>query len=465
VNTPHWKRRLLVVITLALLAVSLPYLTTAAPRGDGRPDLVVFMVDDLGAIDQRILERLPNIRSLFLESGLKFNRAYGETPLCCPGRASFLTGEHTRRHGVVINRARLLDDSQTIATSLHDAGYYTMMAGKYLNYPDQLLDKTPDGWDRSAILRSWGGNAWSNWWVNGHPRLAGYHDRFTTTKGLQWLRKAPSNQPVFMWLAARAPHWSQSTADGDHIIGHRQPWRPDVERRFSGDPRCDDIRPWHPANYAWGRRPEGFPLDRVCRSLLTVDQMVGQVRDEMRVEGRNPVYMFTSDNGMSWGVDGYPLKNVPEAGRLPVYFAGRNVVSGSTNALVSNIDFAPTLAELGGGQMPWADGMSFAHVLGGGLGGRNWMLEDHPVGGFTGGGKGRSGPWWGIRTPYWHYVEWKGPHLYDLTNDPLEMRDISARNPMRVAQFVRVGMLTMRSSQGRWAIPESRATQGLIRRN
>lgn len=158
---------------LSLLAVSVPYFTTAAPRGDGRPDIVVFMVDDLGAIDQRIIERLPNIKSLFLNHGLRFDAAYAETPLCCPGRASFLTGEHTRTHGVVINRARLLDPSRTIATALHDAGYYTIMAGKYLNYPDQLPDRTPDGWDRSALLRTWMGNSWSSWWVNGLARTAG----------------------------------------------------------------------------------------------------------------------------------------------------------------------------------------------------------------------------------------------------------------------------------------------------
>lgn len=447
---------------LALLAVSLPWLTSAAPRGDGRPDIVVFMVDDLGAIDERILDRLPNIKSLFLQNGLKFNKAYSETPLCCPGRASFLSGQHTRTHGVVINRARLLDDHHTVATALHDAGYYTIMAGKYLNYPDQLDDRTPDGWDRSAILRSWAGNRWSSWWVNGEARTAGYHDRFTSTKSLQWLRRAPADQPVFMWLAARAPHWSQTTNDGDLIKGRREPWRPDIESRFAGDTRCDGIEPWHPGNYEWARSPQGFPLERICRALLTVDQMVGRVRDEMRAQGRNPVYMFTSDNGMAWGVDGYPLKNVPEAGRLPVYFSGRDVVKGATSALVSNIDFGPTLADLGDATMPWADGMSFANLLRGGVGGRNWMLEDHPVGGFTGGGMGDSGPWWGVRTPTWHYIEWHGPHLYDLRADPLEMHNIATRNSLRVREFVRVGMLTMRMQDARWTIPQSTETQSLI---
>ncbi len=172
--------------------------------------------------------------------------------------------------------------------------------------------------------------------------------------------------------------------------------------------------------------------------------------------------MFTSDNGMSWGVDGFPLKNVPEAGRLPVYFAGKDVVEGHTNALVSNIDFGPTLADLGGTSMPSAHGVNFARVLNGNGGGRDWMLEDHPVGGFTGGGMGHSGPWWGIRTPTWHYVEWRGPHLFDLRDDPLEMHDVSAQNPDRMARFVNMALDTMRAQNARWVIPISQETQDVL---
>lgn len=393
------------------------------------------MVDDLGAIDERILERLPNIRDLWLNGGLRFDQAYAETPLCCPGRASFLTGQHTRNHGVVINRATLLDPRQTIATTLHDAGYWTIMAGKYLNLPDRLPDKTPDGWDRVAILRSWLGTTSSSWWLQGRSETAGYHDRFTLNRSLRWLERAPSNKPVFMYVTPRAPHFLQSTNSGP-VRGHMTPWRPDVENRYRRDDRCSNIEPWRPANYAYAKRPSGFPLDQICRSMLTVDEMIGKLRREMARQGRNPVWMFTSDNGMAWGVDGYALKNVPQAGRLPVYFAGKGVVGGSTQALVSNIDFGPTLADIAGTRMPAADGESFANVLRGGRGGRDWLLEDHPRGGRT--GKGVSGPWWGIRTPEWHLVEWNGAHLYDLRNDPLEQVDVHAQFGGQLNQLLRL---------------------------
>jgi arylsulfatase A-like enzyme len=433
VNSSLWTRRRGLFAVLALIAVVVPQFAAAAPQRDGRPDIVVIMVDDLGAIDERVLERLPNIRDLFLENGLRFNSAYSETPLCCPGRASFLTGLHTRTHGVTANRASMLNPSRTVATALQDAGYYTIMAGKYLNYPDAMADKSPDGWDKVAILRTWLGNVWSSWWVQDRAETHGYHDRFLHNRALRWLERAPSNQPVFMWLASRAPHWAQSTNDGP-VQGRLHPWRADVEQRYMNDSRCDGIEPWKPANYAWSKQPNGFPLARICRSLLTVDHMVGELREEMARQGRRPVYMFTSDNGMAWGVDGYPLKNVPQAGRLPVYFAGRGVVEGSTDALVSNIDFGPTLADLGHARMPWADGRSFSGLLRGNGGGREWMLEDHPRGGYT--GKGSSGPWWGIRTPDWHLVEWNGTKLYNLRQDPLETTDVSATHLGEVADLM-----------------------------
>ena len=430
---PSTSRRAMIAI-LAALAVGIPFAAQAADRA-GKPDMVVVMVDDLGAIDERVLNRLPNIRRLFLENGLRFEQAYAETPLCCPGRASFLTGQHTRKHGVTKNRARLLDPRNTIATALDDAGYWTVLVGKYLNHTEEVGDKTPDGWDRAAILNTWHGNDWSSWWVQGRPTMAGYHDRKLTWQSLRWLRRAPSDKPVFMMLTPRAPHWGSD--DGRPSVGRTTPWRTAVEPRYARDSRCDGIEPWKPANYSWAKQPRGFPLEDVCRSLLTVDEMVGKVGDEMARQGRNPLWMFTSDNGMAWGADGYPLKNVPQAGRLPVYFAGRGVVTGSTNALVSNIDFGPTLAAIAGASMPKADGVSFASVLRGQVGGRSWLLEDHPRGGFT--GRGFSGPWWGIRTRDWHLVEWRGTHLYDLNSDPFETRDVSRLYEREVIRLRSIG--------------------------
>ena len=64
---------------------------------------------------------------------MRFRQMYNETPLCCPARATFLTGRHTFHHGVTRNDGDLLDASTTVAVALHAAGYHTIQAGKYLN--------------------------------------------------------------------------------------------------------------------------------------------------------------------------------------------------------------------------------------------------------------------------------------------------------------------------------------------
>ncbi len=410
------RQTLLALISACLLAAV--GATGALGATAAKPDIIVIMVDDLGAIDNRVLDRLPNIRQLFLHGGLRFDSAYSETPLCCPGRAAFLTGQHTRNHGVTKNRATLLNPARTLATALHELGYQTGLFGKYLNKSGELPDKTPPGWDRVVMLLSNSANP-TNWAVDGVPLSVGYHDRYTLDQSTDWVRSVGAERPLFAWVNPRAPHFAPGETN--------RPWIPAVEQRYRGDPRCSDIPRWNPPAYAYAKQPSGFPLDDICRSLLTVDEMVGSLREAQSRRGRPAVWVMTSDNGMAWGWHGFPLKNVPEAGRLPLFFSGAGVVQGSTAALVSNIDLGPTLAEVGGTAMPWADGQSVESLLRGGSGGREWVLEDHPLGGYTG-GPWRS-PWWGIRTSEWHLLKigTQPSVLYNIARDPWEQRPLNSQ--------------------------------------
>src|SRR5438045_3859259 len=142
----------------ALLAIASAWATATAlaPAGvladdpapaPSPPNIVVVMLDDFGAIDHRVFERLPNIKALFLDQGLEATNYWGNDPLCCPGRANFLTAQWAHINGVNTNDAKLLNPTETIATELHDAGYYTTICGKYLNQTQTLTDKSPPGWD------------------------------------------------------------------------------------------------------------------------------------------------------------------------------------------------------------------------------------------------------------------------------------------------------------------------------
>jgi arylsulfatase A-like enzyme len=389
----------------------------------GKPDLVVVLVDDLGAIDERIIERLPNLKALFVNGGLRFDQAFSETPLCCPGRASFLTGQHTKRHGVWINLASLLDPSRTLPTALQDAGYETYLIGKYLNKPDSLVDKTPPGWSHADIRRvvsedTDGDSGTVDFWLDGQlTSIAGYKDRIVADRALTHLRASSADKPLFFWLAPTAPHRDGSLSG----------WRPQVEPQYQGDPRCAGITPWKPPS---STRKGGMQLDEICRSMLTIDDMVGALRVEFSAQGRDPVWLFTSDNGMGYGAHGKAGKMFPWSDRLPLWMAGPGIAVGHTDALVSNIDFGPTLAQLAGTTMPAADGVSFASVLDGEGDARTWTYEvsDHVL--------RPSLRWDGVRTPEWRLLYYRGTwRLYDLARDPWEMTDVAAANPSTVLEL------------------------------
>ena len=139
----------------ALLAGSLA-LALSVRDAEGAPgDNVIFILtDDQSATE---LAAMPNTQALIGGQGMTFNRAYIPYPLCCPSRASMLTGEYMHNHGVRGNTGplggweRLIPhESNTIATRLKDDGYYNVHVGKYVNEYARGLPNplpVPEGWD------------------------------------------------------------------------------------------------------------------------------------------------------------------------------------------------------------------------------------------------------------------------------------------------------------------------------
>jgi arylsulfatase A-like enzyme len=91
--------------------------------------------------------------------------------------------------------------------------------------------------------------------------------------------------------------------------------------------------------------------------------MVGQLVAEQEKRGRPAYFIFMSDNGMSWGQKSEPFKLVPTSTRLPFYVKGPGVSRNDSYHNLSIIDIAPTIAQIAGAQMPWAQGESFLPVL------------------------------------------------------------------------------------------------------
>jgi arylsulfatase A-like enzyme len=415
------------------VAVPASFPAPPSAASDTPPDIIVVTVDDLGYLpDDRVLERLPNIRRLWLDDGLRLTSMYDQTPLCSPSRASMLTGKNTLDHGVVRNDPRPLDDSETIAVALQEAGYHTALAGKYLNHYDGST--VPPGWDEAFILRS---EARASFWDDGavvrHPGR--FSDDITRQAAVRQVNRAPLDEPLFTWASPGAPHVCEAEAE--------QCYEPEVMARDEGAEACAALTPARPPSYTIRTNPRearemppwprGWRLRRVCESLLVVDRMVGQLVDAQAERGRPALFLFLSDNGMSWGQHGFTLKHTPPSTRAPFYVAGTGIAPGSSDVLLSKIDIAPTLADVADAALPWAAGRSFLPLLeGDGFGGSAELLEVMP-GSREEGYQG----WNAIRTPSHRLVRWDDGQreLYDLAADPWERQDLLAAEPELATQM------------------------------
>src|SRR5262245_30752619 len=95
---------------------------------DNRPNFLVIITDD-----QRYdtMQYMPRTQELIFDQGVTFVHGYITTPLCCPSRASILTGMYAHNHEVYDNDREL--NSRTMIDDLDENGYYTGLVGKYLN--------------------------------------------------------------------------------------------------------------------------------------------------------------------------------------------------------------------------------------------------------------------------------------------------------------------------------------------
>src|SRR6478609_6991504 len=177
----HRRRRLLLVALAAAAAGSLlglPRTGSAVPAAtapEPRPNIVLITTDDQTVSD---LQWMPLTRQLIGDAGVRLTNFISPNPLCCPARASILTGQYSQNNGVYANKGRYggfprLDSSRTVATWLQDSGYHTGFVGKYLNlYRGD--PPTQPGWDVfDAIVR--GIYAYFDYVTTGNGTPTKYH--------------------------------------------------------------------------------------------------------------------------------------------------------------------------------------------------------------------------------------------------------------------------------------------------
>ncbi len=396
-----------------------------------RPNVIIILTND-----QRwdTLWAMPKVRRWLVRRGVTFTNAFVANPSCCPSRASILTGLYSHSTGVFRNRPphggfESFNDSSTLATWLHDAGYHTALIGEYLN-GYRKASYVPRGWDQWFAFSGRSNRATKAYYdyeisADGSSLDFGHEpkDYSTDVLAVEATRVVSTvEQPFFLLFAPAAPHPPAVPPDRyANAFDNLRPWRP----ASFNEPDVSDKLAWLRAQDPLGpsdqRELSRFRKDQY-RSLLAVDDAVGMVMGALRRAGRlgNTLVIFLSDNGYLWGEHRLDGKGVPYEESIRVPFVVRYDPAGrarqSAEGMVLNIDIAPTIVELSGVHAPRMDGQSLVPLLkGAGAWSRNDFLIEH---------LGRGVPTWcAMRTRRLLYAvyEREGRELYFLREDPFEL--------------------------------------------
>ena len=349
-----------------------------------RPNVVMINTDDQHADSVRFM---PNVQRLLAGRGVTFTNSYVSYSLCCPSRATWLTGQYAHNHGVRGNQppaggySKLAPSlSNSLPVWLQHAGYYTGHIGKFLNgYGNTSPDtEVPPGWSEwygalddpdgftGGTYTMYGYTLNENGAIvhyGGTPDVvdpATYQTDVYSAKAEDFIRRrAPKLKPFYLSVAPLASH---SEAGVCNCAGNNPRAAPRDEGTLAGEPlpkppsydeadvsdKPQSIRDLVPIDPAAEQGVTDLYRARL-ESLGAVDDMVGELVDALKDKGEleNTVFIFTADNGFFHGEHRVPrgkVKLYEPSIRVPLIIRGPDVPKGKRRGQpVANVDLAPTI--------------------------------------------------------------------------------------------------------------------------
>ena len=415
---------------------------TATPLD--RPNILLVLTDDQRPTE--LLDVMPETTRIFGRRGVTFPNAYATTPVCCPSRASILTGRYAHNHGVLRNGKGSIDgfdQDDTLEYHLQQAGYRTAVFGKLIN--DWPMAVSPSYFDRWAIFR--GGKALGFydgiWNVNGDKRtVSKYSTTYIQNWALRFLEESESDddRPWLMLLFVYPPHGPAIPHERD-VRAPVPKWPPNpavTNEDLRGKPPI--VRDAPPVTPEELRRIQR----RQARSLMSADRMVARVFRSMvtKDEASSTLAFFTSDNGYLWGEHTLTRKFAPymQSIKIPMMVRWPGVLGRGEvdDRIVANIDLFPTAMAAAGlpvtpgpetpATVPTPDGRSLLDPRE-----RDRLLIEQWAG-----GPGNVFPnWASLVTPTEQYIEYYRldetsvtfKEYYDLSNDPWQLVNLLWSDP------------------------------------
>ena len=429
------KRAKLAASLLVATSATVAGVAATSPRAHATPrrNVVVVEVDDMRT------DELPYMtKTLARLQGTTFSKSYVSTSLCCPSRAAFLSGQYSQNNKVQNNSGfHQFDQANTLATWLHNSGYFTSIIGKYLNGYG-CASPTPPGWDHWQALCS---NIYSmlSYKLKDGANLvsygnsaADYQTDVLSARATATITEAnATGKPFFIWLTPTAPHTGPG---GRFAARYKNAFATYKLPVTANRPETDvtDKPAWIQAKPVISTK--GFGSIRQTeigrlRMLAAADDLVASVVSQLSAVGQlaNTDVIFTSDNGYMRGE--HRLTSGKEVGyeesvSVPLVASGPDFPIATSNELVQNTDLAPTIADISGvvpgrvvdgrSLLPIATGASWPQrVI------RHFVTQDS-----TGDGGSANHPRAdGVRTSRFSYFQLATgeQELYDHQVDPLEL--------------------------------------------
>lgn len=358
-----------------------------------KPNILIVMVDQLngtlfpdGPVDWL---HTPHLKALAAKS-VRFKNAYTASPLCAPGRASFMSGQLPSRTRVYDNAAEFASDIPTYAHHLRRAGYYTCLSGKmHFVGPDQLhgfeerltTDIYPADFGWTPDYRKPGERI--NWWYHNMGSVKGagvaeitnqmeYDDEVANLaeQKLYQLSRGLDERPWSLTVSFTHPH--------DPYVARKKFWDlyndceylEPVESPYAHEQLDAQSQRIMLANdyTEFDITPEDVRRSRQAyfANISYLDEKIGglmRVLTETR-QADNTVIVFVSDHGDMLGEKGlwFKMNFLEGSSRVPLMICAPGIEPGLVETPVSNIDVTPTVADLAGVSLdevqPWTDGMS-----------------------------------------------------------------------------------------------------------
>ena len=365
-----------------------------------RPNILIFMVDQLNGTffpdgPAEFLE-VPNIRAL-AERSARFRNCYTASPLCAPGRASFMSGQLPSVTGVYDNAAEFCSSIPTYAHHLRRAGYHTCLSGKmHFVGADQLhgfeerltTDVYPPDFGWTPDYRKPGERI--DWWYHNMGSVTGsgvaeitnqmeYDDEvaYHATRKVYDLGRRHDDRPWCLTVSFTHPHdpyvarkkYWDLYEDCEHLMPTVGDLGYDNQDKHSQ--RIFDANDWRNFNIS---------EDDIRRSrrayfanISYLDDKIGDVMEALRGtrQEEDTIILFVSDHGDMLGERGlwFKMSFFEGSSRVPMMICAPQVAAGLVETPVSNIDVCPTLCDLAGVDMSevmsWTEGHSLVPVANG----------------------------------------------------------------------------------------------------